>query len=315
MPRTKKASDLPEFLREQIMDQHEGGFSQRKIAGNLSILLSTVNRVIVQFTREDKEYTIFSRLPPCPLKEPCLKMLKRIFSEKPPTLQHQLVSVLERLSGIFKLWKGNLFILPISSVEKIGLVRWWSELGPFGLMSFFLRSHNLHYFPRVEGYGGSLNKSGLRQQPTLKQGCSRLWYRVQFGVMFAQTWWSAKEAPKLLNMFQYYMKDSCQYSQMVKWTKLTPYLWKAELSLLGWQHSLSHNGINKLPWPSQNMNPLEHIRPDPPKKRSKPSSKPELLAFLNWSMPCVEGSERECYQILVCNYLFLILFYELCLLK
>ena len=39
MPRTKGALDLSEFMRGQIVGQHEGGLSQRKISENLSILL------------------------------------------------------------------------------------------------------------------------------------------------------------------------------------------------------------------------------------------------------------------------------------
>ena len=57
MPRPKGALDLSEFQQGCIVGQHEGRFSQWKISEKFSIPLSTINRVIVQFTREGKECT------------------------------------------------------------------------------------------------------------------------------------------------------------------------------------------------------------------------------------------------------------------
>ena len=57
MPQTKGASGLSEFMQRRIVGQHESSLSQRKISENLSIPLSTVNRVIVQFANKGKECT------------------------------------------------------------------------------------------------------------------------------------------------------------------------------------------------------------------------------------------------------------------
>ena len=144
-------------------------------------------------TREDKEGTKPHRGRPGPLKEPCVswkEMLKRILGAKPRTLQHKLMSVPEQLSGIFTSWatmvelrEGNLFFdLPISSAEKIGHVRWWIDLWPFGPMSFSLMSHDLHYFVTVEryGYGGSLSMSLTLKDWSQRwnMGVFRLWCGV-----------------------------------------------------------------------------------------------------------------------------------------
>ena len=64
------------------MGQHEGGLTQRKVSENLSMPLSTVNRVIIQFTRRGKECKKPHLDRPGP-SERTLRLVKRNVEQDP----------------------------------------------------------------------------------------------------------------------------------------------------------------------------------------------------------------------------------------
>ena len=90
------------------MGQHEGGLNQRKISENFSITLSTINRVIVQFTREDKECIKLHSGCPGP-SERTLRLVKKNVEMDP----HSRASDIAAQAGVSQ-------IIAIRYLHKLG---------------------------------------------------------------------------------------------------------------------------------------------------------------------------------------------------
>ena len=128
------------------------------------------------------------------------------------------MSVSEQLSGISTSWvtmaelqEGNSsFVLPISSAERIWLLRWWRDLWSFGALSFSLMSHDSHYF----FYSGRVWVWRLRSQEFDLKG-------LQLTVKHEDI-----NSGKYVSILKEGLVPICSSGRRVK---MTSYLWKMEL--------------------------------------------------------------------------------------
>ena len=154
-------------------------------------------------------------------------------------------------------------------------------------------THDLHCFPRVEGYGyvGSLSKSLTLKnfEPTMKHGGFSV---MVWGIIWNDGHSDLVECETNINSAIYVSILHEGYlpifsnGQMNKVNSLFMENGAPCHSARATQLWLSQIGINKLPWPSQSldMNPIENLwgilDRNLRKKKRKSSSKPELLSLL-----------------------------------
>ena len=98
MPRNPRPVELSVFTRGRIAGKSQAGLSQRQIAENLETskpLLSTMNRVLVQFKNEGKESTSPHPGRPQPT-ERTFRAVKRSVEHNPPTTAADVAKMVEK---------------------------------------------------------------------------------------------------------------------------------------------------------------------------------------------------------------------------
>ena len=286
------------------MCQHEGGLSKRKIAGNLSIFLSIVNRLIVHFTREDKECTKPHPARPGPFGK-TLHLMKRNFEEDPECKASEIATqagvsprtavwYLHKLGYSGRAARRKPLLRPVNIKRRKDWAREMVDI-PMTFWTNFIFSDESRFasFPdsgRVWVWRLPQQEFDLkRQQPTVKHGGFLV---MAWGAIWSDGRSDLVECEANINSAKYVLilhEGLLAIMSSGKMNKVNSLFMEDGVpchSARATQLWLSRNEKNKLTWSSQspNMNPIENLWSildrNLRKKKMKPSSKPELLALL-----------------------------------
>lgn len=288
----KEHQTYPEFQRGRIVGQHEGGLSQRKISENLSIPLSTVNRVIIQFTREGKKCTKPHPDHPGP-SERTMHLVERNVEQdprcKPSDIPTQVdvsprtaVRYLHKLGYYGRAARRKHLLRPTNIKRRKD---WAHEMveRPVTIWTTVIFSDESR-FALFSDIGRVLVWRLCSQEFDLKRLQPTVKHRGHSVMVWSAIWSDGR--PELVECEGNI--NSTKYVSILK-KGLLPIFSSSRMSKVdslfmedgapchtaqATQHWLRQNGINKLPWP---LNILDRkLR----KKNRKPSSKPELLGLL-----------------------------------